>query len=232
MRWADLDSLNHVNNVVYLDYAAESRAILVEDGVIGADEPVQRIAIDFLRPLMLSLRPVRVTSRREGAELVQEITSGESPTVFARVLTIFGASEDVERGRSTFDPYPLRVRRSDIDVTGVATTTKVFEYFQEARVLLFSALRRDDSGASRFVIGHVDVTYGSPIPWRREPYPIRSWIKRIGNSSLTVEAEIADEGVIYAHANSVLVGFDMAAQSSRRLEDHEKELLAQFVPPS
>ena len=24
MRWADLDSLNHVNNVVYVDYAAES----------------------------------------------------------------------------------------------------------------------------------------------------------------------------------------------------------------
>ena len=26
MRWADIDQLNHVNNVVYVDYAMEARA--------------------------------------------------------------------------------------------------------------------------------------------------------------------------------------------------------------
>ena len=45
MRWADLDSLNHVNNVVYLDYAAESRAILVEDGsTVEYGQPLFKIA--------------------------------------------------------------------------------------------------------------------------------------------------------------------------------------------
>ncbi len=230
MRWADLDSLNHVNNVVYLDYAAESRAILIEDGILGADEQVTRIAVDFLRPLQLSSELVRVTSTRNDDELVQEITSGDSSTVFARVTTTLGPTDAVQRGVPTFEPYPLRLRRSDIDSTGYASLTKAFEFFQEARIVLFSSLRRDGSGASRFVVGHVDVTYGQPIPWRREPYAVTSWISRLGDSSITIEAEIADDGQLYAHAHSVLVGFDMATQRSRKLEGHERELLSAFVP--
>ncbi len=230
MRWADLDSLNHVNNVVYLDYAAESRAILVEDGIVGADEQVGRIAVDFLRPLQLSPRPIRVTSTRDDDQLVQEISSGESPTVFARVTTTFGSTDVAQRGVPTFEPYPLRLRRSDVDSTGQASLTKVFEFFQEARIVLFTSLRRDGSGASRFVVGHVDVTYHRPIPWRREPYSVTSWISRLGTSSITIEAEIADEGQLYAHAHSVLVGFDMATQKSRKFEDFERALLAEFVP--
>ncbi len=232
MRWADLDSLNHVNNVVYVDYAAESRAILIEDGVVAADEQVQRISIDFLRPLLLSDRPVRVTSTRDGDRLVQEITSGESELVFARVTTVFGPLVELEHGVATFEPFALHVRRSDVDVTGFASLTKTFEFFQEARIVLFSSLRRDGSGASRFVVGHVDVTYGAPIAWRREPYPVTSWVSRIGDSSITIDAEIAEAGSTYAHARSVLVGFDMATQSSRKLEEHEKELLAEFVAPA
>ena len=143
MRWADLDSLNHVNNVVYVDYAAESRAILIEDGIVGADERVQRMSVDFLRPLLLSSQSVRVTSTRDGDELVQEITNGVADTVYARVTTAFGAPVDVKRGRATFDPYPLRVRHSDVDATGVASLTKAFEFFQEARIVLFSSIRRD-----------------------------------------------------------------------------------------
>lgn len=232
MRWADLDSLNHVNNVVYIDYAAESRAILIEDGVVGTDERVQRIAVDFLRPLLLSRQPVQVTSSREGDELVQEIISGDPDTVYARITTVFGPAVDVERGKATFDPYPLRLRHSDVDATGVASLTKAFEFFQEARIVLFTSIRRDGSGASRFVVGHVDVTFGEPIPWRREPYPVTSWISRIGDSSIHIEAEIAEGDRLYAHARSVLVGFDMTTQASRKLEDHEKKLLSEFIPSS
>lgn len=229
MRWADLDSLKHVNNVVYVDYAAESRAILVEDEVVGENERVQRMAVDFLRPLMLSSRPVRVTSVRAGDELVQEITSGDDPAVYARVTTVFGPPVDLERGVPTFEPYPLRLRRSDADASGRASPTKMFEFFQEARIVLFSSLRGDGSAASRFVVGHVDITYGAPLAWRRAPYPVTSWISRIGDSSLHVEAELSEGGRVYAHAHSVLVGFDMATQSSRKLEPREKQLLAEFT---
>lgn len=227
MRWADLDSLNHVNNVVYLDYAAEARAKLVEDGVIGADERVQRVAVDFLRPLMLSRTPVRVVSSRDGDELLQEIASDE--TVYARVRTAFGPVVDVDRGTAMFAPYQLRLRHSDVDESGVVSLVKLFEFFQEARIVLFTSLRQDGGGASRFVVGHVDVTYGESIPWRDEPYPVISWISRIGDSSIHIQAEIAEPGHMYARAHSVLVGFDMSTQSSRKLEPQEIAHLSEFV---
>ena len=62
MRWADLDSLNHVNNVVYVDYAMEARGRLVDDGVLGAGQTIRRLRVDFLRPLLLSSKPVLVRS--------------------------------------------------------------------------------------------------------------------------------------------------------------------------
>lgn len=229
MRWADIDALNHVNNVVFRDYAAESREILVADGIVGEDEPVKRIAVDFLQPLLLTRRPVRITSEREGDELMQEITGGESATVFARVTTTFGPRVGLEHGQSTFEPYSLRVRRSDLDLTGAATLTKAFEFFQEARVLRLANLR-DDWNADRFVTAHVDVTYGAPILWRREPYPVRTWISRIGDSSFTIESVIADERTVYASGRTVQVSFDLTAQVSRKLGDDEKALLATFIP--
>ena len=50
MRWADLDQLNHVNNVVYVDYAMEARAQLVDDGHLDAGLPIRHVRVDFMRP--------------------------------------------------------------------------------------------------------------------------------------------------------------------------------------
>src|SRR5215207_11624046 len=97
MRWADLDSLNHVNNVVYLDYAAEAQAMLAEDGVLAADLTVSRTTVEFLRPLLLSSRPVTIFSTLDGRLITQEIgvaRDGGQP-IFARVVTTFGARESL-----------------------------------------------------------------------------------------------------------------------------------------
>lgn len=221
MRWADLDSLNHVNNVVYLDYAAESRAMLVDDGLVRADEQVSRIAIDFLRPLLLSPRPVQVWSTREGDDLTQEIRSTGSAAVFARVVTTLGARSEVKRHPATEEALPSRVRRSDLDPTGSVSTTKMFELFQEARIL-FVAGRLTSMSPGRFVVGRVDVSFGEPMLWRAEPYAAQNRISRIGDSSVTIESQLTADDVVLAQCNTVMVGFDLEAQTSRRLSDEEK----------
>jgi acyl-CoA thioester hydrolase len=227
MRWADLDSLNHVNNVVYLDYAAESRAMLADDGLVGADEPVARIGIDFLRPLLLSRRPVQVVSRRDGSDLTQEIRSAGHDTVFARVVTSFGEAEAITPADGA-EHLPAQVRRSDLDPTGSVSTTKMFELFQEGRVL-FLGTRLSSMSPGRFVVGRVEVTYGLPMPWRSEPYEMRTWISRVGSSSVTIGSQIALGDVVHAECVTVLVGFDLEAQRSRRLTDAEKDELGALL---
>ena len=229
MRWADLDSLNHVNNVVYLDYAAESRAMLVEDGVL-ADLPVRRIAVEFLRPLLLSRRPIEITSTVAGEDLVQEIRPVPDVSPFARIVTTFGAPDPLPADDAHADALPCRVRRSDLGPDGFVTPVKMFELFQEARIL-FMANRLRAKSAGRFVVGRVDVTYGGGMPWRLEPYEVGSWVSRLGTSSATIEADIVGDGTVHARASSVLIGFDLETQRSRPYSDEEREAFESFSRP-
>ena len=116
MRWADLDQLNHVNNVVYVDYAMEARAQLVDEGLLENGRPVRRVCVDFLRPLLLSGKPVTVRSSVDGDVLTQEIRSHDGSALFSTVVTEHGQPESVDDPRGT--PLEMRVRRSDVGPDG------------------------------------------------------------------------------------------------------------------
>jgi acyl-CoA thioester hydrolase len=65
MRWADLDQLGHVNNVVYVDYLQEARVDMLRahgrgpralaDGLV-----VVRHEVTYLKPLTFDFRPVSI----------------------------------------------------------------------------------------------------------------------------------------------------------------------------
>jgi acyl-CoA thioester hydrolase len=223
MRWADLDTLNHVNNVVYLDYAAESRAMLIDEGVLDAGVGVSHMSVRFSRPLLLTRHPVLVVSTVDRDTVTQQICTDHdgSRTVFATVTTTLGTPIPTPRADVVGDPLPSRIRRSDVDLTGVVSPTKTFELFQEGRILFVSSHLATLS-AGQFVVGTVSVDFHEPIAWRREPYQLRGWISRVGVSSVTIESELADGDAALARATSFLVGFDMAAQTSRVFTDEER----------
>lgn len=227
MRWADLDLLNHVNNVVYADYAMEAYAALVDHGDV-APGPIARATVEFRRPLLLSREPVVVESTVDGPTVRQEIRSGESATVFASVELVHGEVEPATPHDTRDDePYALRVRRSDLGPDGAATLVTLFEYSQEARIHRISgALRGLTPG--RFVVGRVTVHPGEPLTWRPDAYPVHTDVTRVGGSSMTLSSVI--DGGRHGSAEAVLVGFDTDAQTSRRLDEDERaDLLEQCV---
>jgi acyl-CoA thioester hydrolase len=69
LRWADMDSLGHVNNVVYVDYLQEARVDMLRvhapmrggealaEGVV-----VVRHEVEFVAPLQFRHEPVRIES--------------------------------------------------------------------------------------------------------------------------------------------------------------------------
>lgn len=66
-RWADLDLLGHVNNVVYVDYLQEARVAALREhttGTVRAGEGlvVARHRISYRRPLLFDFRPVSIES--------------------------------------------------------------------------------------------------------------------------------------------------------------------------
>ena len=126
--------------------------------------------------------------------------------------------------------YQCRVRFSDVDVYGHVNNVKYFEYYQEARLALMSSLGREE-GDGRFsiVLARIDVDYRRPILFRTEPYAVESWISRVGSSSFDMSAEIKDGDAVLSRADAVLVSFDLATQSARRLTDVERDLLTEAL---
>ena len=227
MRWADIDQLNHVNNVRYVDYADEARLALIESGQLRDDFQIGHCEVEFLRPLLLSMKPVKISDNFDGNRLVQEISAGEG-TVFARVST------DLVESRSPIAPsdinvgsYPFSLRRGDT-TDGVVGNAKHFEIFQEARILLISKLIGISSPGG-FVVGRVAIDFAADLPWRAEPYPMRTWIEKFSRSSIELCSEIIDQGAAFARATAVLVGFDLENQRSRPLNEEERALLEETL---
>ena len=115
LRWADMDSLGHVNNVTYVDYLQESRVdmLRVHAPATGGEQlaeatVVVRHEVEFLSPLVFRIAPVRieswVTQIRAASftmayEILDELPSGERRvyTRAATVLTPFLFSEERPR---------------------------------------------------------------------------------------------------------------------------------------
>jgi acyl-CoA thioester hydrolase len=127
LRWADMDSLGHVNNVTYVDYLQEARVDMLavhapETGgeALAEGVVVVRHEVEFVAPLVFRPDPVRIetwVSRIRAAsftmryEILDELPDGErriytrastvlTPFVFAteRPRRISNAENDVLQG--------------------------------------------------------------------------------------------------------------------------------------
>jgi acyl-CoA thioester hydrolase len=103
LRWADMDSLGHVNNVTYVDYLQEARVdmLRVHAPASGGEQlaegvVVVRHEVEFVAPLVFRAEPVRIESwvtRIRGAsftmayEILDELPDG-GRRVYTRARTV------------------------------------------------------------------------------------------------------------------------------------------------
>ena len=103
LRWADMDSLGHVNNVTYVDYLQEARVDMLavhapETGgeALAEGVVVVRHEVEFVAPLVFRPGPVRIetwVSRIRAAsftmryEILDELPDGER-RVYTRASTV------------------------------------------------------------------------------------------------------------------------------------------------
>lgn len=229
MRWADIDSLDHVNNVVYLAYAAEARAAMVAGGELADDLMPVTMTVRFVRPLRLGRSSVVVVSEIDGDDVVQQIAldSDAGRTVFAEVTTRLGERTPAEP-RAGVATSALSLRRDDLDVHGRVTPTKVFELFQEIRVLRLSTLLAT-MRPGRFVVGTSAVTFHDDVRWSAEPLRTSAWISRVGTGSFEICSELSDGRAVLASSTTTLVGFDPIAQTSKTFDDPERQQLRDLI---
>jgi len=126
LRWADMDSLGHVNNVVYVDYLQEARVdmLRVHAPVQGGEDlaegvVVVRHEVEFVHPLVFRPEPVRIES------WVSQVRAATF-TMDYEVLDVLpdGVRQVYLRARSVLTPYvftqerPRRISEQERDVLG------------------------------------------------------------------------------------------------------------------
>ena len=118
------------------------------------------------------------------------------------------------------DVYQLTVRRGDVDEHGLVRDVAFFEFLQEARIKFLMGLHTRGQHWSHHVVARTDVDFLEPLPHRREPYAVRSWIGHVGTRSFTIQAEVLDGDRVLARAAVVMVIFDMETQRPDRHGRH------------
>ena len=108
MRWADLDMLGHVNNVVYVDYLQEARVDMLrahaqrQSGELTEGVVVVRHEVTYLAPLTFRFRPVRIEC------WVTEIRAA----TFTMAYEVFHDDGDARvvylRAKTVLSPYVFR----------------------------------------------------------------------------------------------------------------------------
>lgn len=226
MRWGDIDSYVHVNNVRYVDYAAEGRDRMVEEGLLPADHVIAGIDVTYLAPLFLTRNPVVVTSHLDGDQVLQEICiDGDAGRiVHARLVT--------RLGRADATPVPIddvegvmqqsfQVRKYDLGADGTMTVERAAELAQEMRIAHRAAI--DEPRVwGKTVVAAVTMDIFGAIERGAPDQVARSWVSRVGASSFTSELEVRRGSTVVLRASTVLVAMNPETQGSRPMTDAER----------
>ena len=73
---------------------------------------------------------------------------------------------------------------------------------------ILSAVWAAPAQGAGLLVARQEVDYRKPMPYRREPVDVPTWIDRIGTTSFTFAHEVRAEDVVYARARTVIVCID------------------------
>ncbi len=126
----------------------------------------------------------------------------------------------------------LELRWGDLDSLGHVNNSVYFQYFEEARVRLFSTAGLRDFSRRSMVQAHATCDFLKPLLY---PASIVVGLKlvRIGRSSLELESWIADatdRSHVYARGSNVVVRFDVAQRHSSPWTAAELQALRACFP--
>jgi acyl-CoA thioester hydrolase len=178
-------------------------------------------ARSVLTPYVFDAERPRRLSPQEKDVLQRFLEPGAEP--LTNTLT-FDEPPELQRHR-----YDCTVRFSDVDAYRHVNNVKYFEYFQEARIAMITAMRgvpdEAESGELGVVVAQVDVDYRVPLFFRERPYAVETWVSRVGRSSFVIDGHIRDDDQVLSAARVVMVAFDAATQRPRQLTEPQRQRL-------
>lgn len=230
VRWTDMDVLEHVNNVRFVEFTDNARLDLVAAGLLPPHSHLSLCRIDFVAQADSRSDPMYVTNRWIDAVLYQEVISVTSSGVklHARVKSEIGNG-----GLLAIDKRPgqdvMHHTRGTDGVDGIVSNASLIGVFQEARVTAISD-RGPLEPHERIVVARSLVRTAKPLLVRPEPYLVHTTLDRFGGASIAITHQIRDGDEVFVEAEVVTVGFDRRTGRSRQFLDTERSAVTAVLP--
>ena len=146
-----------------------------------------------------------------------------------------GGTAAPERGRRHV--HLAHVRFADLDPLNHVNNVRMLTYLEDARIafLRWDAPGGDDGDGGplgAMVVARHEVDYVAPLLLRRDPVRVETRVTEVRAASFRLAYEILDDERVYLRAESVIVGYDLERQRSRRLTPAELEYLEGYRDPA
>jgi acyl-CoA thioester hydrolase len=125
----------------------------------------------------------------------------------------------------------LEIRWADSDRLGHVNNTKFVEYAQEARIAFMRELVPGGHGRkSATVVRRMEVDFLRPLKDSSGPLRVEMTVTSIGTTSFGIDHEMYDvDGELAARVHALLVGFDIATDAKRVLDDGFRSNLQKYL---
>jgi acyl-CoA thioester hydrolase len=129
--------------------------------------------------------------------------------------------------------HQVQLRWVDADTLGHVNHARYLSLFEDGRMALLAASpggmpgSPDDRGC---IAARVAVDYLAPVEYRPGlALAVETWVSRVGTTSWTLAAELADGGTPVARCECVLVAYSYADAKPRPLDDDEREFWSSYL---
>ena len=122
-------------------------------------------------------------------------------------------------------------RFGDVDGLRHITNTRLPEWFEAARMPIYRLFQPDlDFDGWDLIMAAINVDFHAQM-YLGKDIEIRTWIKRLGNSSFTTYHEAWQDGVLGASGEAVIVRYDFAEKHSLAIPDEIRAALQEHLRP-
>jgi acyl-CoA thioester hydrolase len=121
--------------------------------------------------------------------------------------------------------HPVHLRWSDPDSYGHVNHARVLSLFEDARLAWAAVSPGVVAGEQPgIILARLEVDYLRQLYYRvGEELTVRSWLVRLGTTSITMRQELLQDGEVAIRLDAVCVAFDHATASPRPLTGSERE---------
>lgn len=121
----------------------------------------------------------------------------------------------------------IEPRVSETDGVGHINNTTIPIWFEAGRNQLFKLFTPDDSFQNwKMIILKMNVDYVAQIYFGRN-VEVKTWVNKVGNSSLELYEEIHQEGRVCAKGTALYVNFNLQTQKSEPIPNDIRQELQQ-----